>query len=63
MVTELRAAGVRTVVWATPWVNVDSRDGQVPPQPESERLHREPASNYAPAPLAATSSVSATSRS
>jgi alpha-glucosidase (family GH31 glycosyl hydrolase) len=47
MVAELRAAGVRTVVWATPWVNVDSRDGQVAPQPESERLHRAPASNYA----------------
>jgi alpha-glucosidase (family GH31 glycosyl hydrolase) len=37
---------VRTVVWVTPWVNLDSRDGQVPPQPESERLHQEPASNY-----------------
>ena len=35
--------GVRTVVWATPWVNVDSRDGQIPPQPESERLYRRPA--------------------
>jgi alpha-glucosidase (family GH31 glycosyl hydrolase) len=32
----------------TPWVNVDSRDGQVPPQPGSERLHGEPAPNYAP---------------
>ncbi len=47
MVAELRAAGVRTVVWATPWVNIDSRDGQVAPQPESERLYRAPASNYA----------------
>jgi alpha-glucosidase (family GH31 glycosyl hydrolase) len=47
MVAELRAAGIRTVVWATPWVNLDSRDGQVAPQPESERLHRAPASNYA----------------
>ena len=44
----MRADGVRTVVWVTPWVNLDSRDGQIPPQPESERLHREPASNYAP---------------
>ena len=39
--------GVRTVVWVTPWVNLDSRDGQIPPQPGSERLHREPAPNYA----------------
>jgi alpha-glucosidase (family GH31 glycosyl hydrolase) len=48
MISEMRAAGVRTVVWVTPWVNLDSRDGQVPPQPASERLHTEPASNYAP---------------
>jgi alpha-glucosidase (family GH31 glycosyl hydrolase) len=48
MMRELRQAGVRTVVWVTPWVNLDSRDGQIPPQPESERLFREPASNYAP---------------
>ena len=31
MVARLRAAGVRTVVWVTPWVNLDSRDGQIPP--------------------------------
>jgi alpha-glucosidase (family GH31 glycosyl hydrolase) len=43
----MRSHGVRTVVWCTPWVNLDSRDGQIPPQPESERLHREPAPNYA----------------
>ena len=48
MITELRDDGVRTVVWVTPWTNLDSRDGQIPPQPESERLHREPATNYAP---------------
>lgn len=48
LIRRMRDAGVRTVVWVTPWVNVDSRDGQIPPQPESERLHREPASNYAP---------------
>ena len=36
-------AGVRTVVWVTPWVNVESVDGQRPPDPESDRLHREPA--------------------
>jgi alpha-glucosidase (family GH31 glycosyl hydrolase) len=47
MVAAMRADGVRTVLWVTPWVNLDSRDGQIPPQPESERLHREPASNYA----------------
>ena len=48
MISRMRSQGVRTVVWVTPWVNVDSRDGQIPPQPGSERLHREPASNYAP---------------
>jgi len=49
MVAMMRAAGVRTVLWVTPWVNLDSSDGQIPPQPESERLHHEPAPNYAPA--------------
>jgi alpha-glucosidase (family GH31 glycosyl hydrolase) len=48
LIRRLREDGVRTVVWVTPWVNIDSRDGQIPPQPESERLHREPAPNYAP---------------
>jgi alpha-glucosidase (family GH31 glycosyl hydrolase) len=48
MLAGLRARGVRTVVWVTPWVNLDSRDGQIPPQPGSDRLHREPAPNYAP---------------
>ena len=52
MIALLRASGVRTVVWTTPWVNLDSTDGQIPPQPESERLHREPAPNYAPAAAA-----------
>ena len=47
LIRQMRDEGVRTVVWVTPWVNLDSRDGQIPPQPESERLHREPASNYA----------------
>ena len=47
MVRKLRDTGVRTVLWCTPWVNLDSSDGQIPPQPESERLHREPAPNYA----------------
>ena len=46
LIRTMRDDGVRTVVWVTPWVNTDSRDGQIAPQPESERLHREPASNY-----------------
>jgi alpha-glucosidase (family GH31 glycosyl hydrolase) len=49
MVARFRADGVRSVVWVTPWVNIESRDGQHPPDPESERLHAEPASNYEPA--------------
>jgi alpha-glucosidase (family GH31 glycosyl hydrolase) len=49
MVRHMREHGVRTVVWVTPWTNLDSRDGQIPPQPESEKLHREPAPNYEPA--------------
>ncbi|MEA2396286.1 MAG: alpha-D-xyloside xylohydrolase [Solirubrobacteraceae bacterium] len=47
MVARWRAAGVRTVVWVTPWVNLDAIDGQVPPDPESRRLHRGPAPTYA----------------
>ena len=47
MVRQLRDDGVRTVLWCTPWSNLDSSQGQIPPQAESERLHREPASNYA----------------
>lgn len=47
-IARMRAGGVRTVVWVTPWVNLDSRDGQIPPQPGSERLHRQPAPNYEP---------------
>jgi alpha-glucosidase (family GH31 glycosyl hydrolase) len=49
MVRRFRRSGVRTVVWVTPWVNLESVDGQRPPDPESERLHAEPAPNYAPA--------------
>ena len=49
MIRRMRAAGVRTVVWITPWVNLESADGQRPPDGESERMHREPAPNYAPA--------------
>jgi alpha-glucosidase (family GH31 glycosyl hydrolase) len=46
LVRRLRDAGVRTVVWTTPWVNLDSAEGQRPPDAASERLHREPAENY-----------------
>ncbi len=52
MVARLRADGVRTVVWVTPWVNLDSRNGQTAPQSGSERLHSVPASTYAPAAAA-----------
>jgi alpha-glucosidase (family GH31 glycosyl hydrolase) len=48
MVARFREQGVRTVVWGTPWVNIESRDGQRPPDPDSERLHSQPASNYEP---------------
>ncbi|MEJ7797747.1 MAG: TIM-barrel domain-containing protein [Solirubrobacteraceae bacterium] len=47
MVHGFRASGVRTVVWVTPWVNVESADGQMPPDAQSRALHRVPASNYA----------------
>jgi alpha-glucosidase (family GH31 glycosyl hydrolase) len=47
MVRAFRSAGVRTVVWVTPWVNIESADGQMPPGAESRALHRAPASNYA----------------
>ena len=47
MVQRFRRAGVRTVVWTTPWVNLDSSEGQTPPDPQSRALHRAPASNYA----------------
>jgi alpha-glucosidase (family GH31 glycosyl hydrolase) len=46
MVREFRETGVRTVVWVTPWVNIESSDGQMPPDPGSRALHRAPASNY-----------------
>ncbi|MGH2953769.1 MAG: TIM-barrel domain-containing protein [Solirubrobacterales bacterium] len=46
MIDRLRSHGVRTVVWVTPWVNLDSTDGQRPPDAESDRLARRPASNY-----------------
>ena len=49
MIRRFRAAGVRTVVWVTPWVNLDSRDGQIPSDAGSQRLHVGPAPNYAEA--------------
>ena len=52
LIERMRSAGVRTVVWVTPWVNLDSNEGQRPPDAESERLHREPAPNYAEAAAA-----------
>jgi len=47
MVRAFRQTGVRTVVWVTPWVNIESSDGQMPPDAQSRALHRAPASNYA----------------
>jgi alpha-glucosidase (family GH31 glycosyl hydrolase) len=47
LVGGMREDGVRTVVWVTPWVNLESIDGQRPPDAESERLHADPAENYA----------------
>jgi alpha-D-xyloside xylohydrolase len=47
LVSRMREDGVRTVVWVTPWVNLESVDGQRPPDAESERLHARPAENYA----------------
>jgi alpha-glucosidase (family GH31 glycosyl hydrolase) len=46
MIARLRAAGVRTVVWTTPWTNLESVDGQRPPDAASEALHAAPAANY-----------------
>ena len=46
MIREMRAEGVRTVVWVTPWTNLESADGQYPRDAASERMHRRPASNY-----------------
>ncbi len=49
LIARMRADGVRTVVWVTPWINLDSSDGQRPPDPKSDRMHRRPAPNYAEA--------------
>jgi alpha-glucosidase (family GH31 glycosyl hydrolase) len=46
LIRKMRRRGVRTVVWTTPWVNIESVDGQRPPDAASERSHRLPASNY-----------------
>ena len=48
MIGRWRADGVRTVVWIAPWVNLESRDGQYPPDKASAALHAEPAPNYEP---------------
>lgn len=47
MVRRLLDDGIRTVVWVTPWVNVDSAGGQSPSDPASIRMHRRPAETYA----------------
>ncbi len=47
LVAGMKRDEVRTVVWVTPWTNLDSSDGQRPPDSESERMHSEAASNYA----------------
>ena len=60
MVRRLRAGGVRTVVWVTPWVNLDSRDGQHPPDAESAAPAPRAAPNYAEGAAAATSSATRT---
>ena len=48
LIARMRGDGVRTVVWVTPWVNLDADGGQVPPDPGSAKLHRAPAPNYEP---------------
>ena len=52
LIRGMRADGVRTVVWVTPWTNLDSSEGQRPGDAESERLHTRPADNYADGALA-----------
>ena len=52
LIEGMRADGVRTVVWVTPWTNLDSSDGQRPPDTESERMHARPAENYSEGALA-----------
>lgn len=52
LIQGMRADGVRTVVWVTPWTNLDSSDGQRPPDRESERMHARPADNYSEGALA-----------
>lgn len=49
LIARMRQAGVRTVLWTTPWVNLESGDGQRPPGEDAERRSREAAPNYAPA--------------
>ena len=51
------SAGVRTVVWVTPWVNLDSSDGQMPPDPESSGCTASRPRTTRRAPTRATSSA------
>ncbi len=46
LIERMLGEGVRTVVWVTPWVNLESADGQYPNDSETEREHRRPAPNY-----------------
>ncbi len=46
LIARMRGEGVRTVVWCTPWINIESADGQRPPDPGSERSHLTKAANY-----------------
>ena len=55
MIARMRADGVRTVVWVTPWVNLDSRDGQI--TPHQATLWGEPPLGHAAARLADGSRV------
>jgi len=52
LIAGMRRDSVRTVVWVTPWTNLDSADGQRPPGAESERMHSRPAENYSDGALA-----------
>lgn len=48
MIARWRADGIRTVVWIAPWINLESRDGQYPPDAASKALHAAPSPNYEP---------------
>jgi alpha-glucosidase (family GH31 glycosyl hydrolase) len=46
LVRGMREDGVRTVVWVTPWINLESRGGQMPPGRETAAMHARPAPGY-----------------